>query len=59
MRLSVQGKKAAPINCIAFRIGDWSDRVELGGLVDLCYHIRLNSFNGSETVQLVVKAIRA
>lgn len=58
MRLSVQGKKAAPTNCIAFRMGDWADRLELGGAVDLCYHIRLNSFNGSENVQLVVKAIR-
>lgn len=58
MRLTVQGRKSAPINCIAFKMGDWADRIDLGETIDLCYHVRLNSFNGSETVQLVVKAIR-
>lgn len=58
LKLTVQGKNAPPIDCIAFKMGDVADDLELGSLVDLCYNIRLNSFNGNETVQLVVKAIR-
>ncbi|MCX6344563.1 MAG: single-stranded-DNA-specific exonuclease RecJ [Armatimonadetes bacterium] len=57
MKLTVQGENCAPINCIAFRMGEYVDRLELGDTVDMCYNIRLNSFNGTESVQLTVNAI--
>ncbi|MCE5314967.1 MAG: single-stranded-DNA-specific exonuclease RecJ [Armatimonadota bacterium] len=58
LKLKVQGWQGAPIDCIAFRMGDMADRLELGGSVDLCYNIRLNTYNGVESVQLVGKAIK-
>ena len=58
LRLKVRGSGNGPLSCIGFGLGDLSDSVDLGSNVDLCYSIRLNSYNGSESVQLVVKAIR-
>lgn len=59
MRMTVQGNGTAPVNAIAFRMGDWADQIDLGDCIDICYNIRLNSFNGTTSVQLVIKAIRA
>lgn len=58
LRMRVQGDGGGPLQCIAFGLGDFADAVELGERVDLCYSIRLNRFNGAETVQLVGKGIR-
>lgn len=58
LRLQVRGKTGAPISCIGFGLGDMESTVALGSAVDLCYSIRLNTFNGVESVQLMVKAIR-
>lgn len=58
MKLVVQGKDTPPISCIAFRQGDMVDQISIGSMVDLCYNIRFNEFNGTRSVQLVVKAIR-
>ncbi len=58
MKLQVQGAGCPPINCIAFGMGDCADGLQLGGSIDLCYSIRLNAYNGTESVQLVAKAIR-
>ena len=58
LRLQVQGKDASPISCIAFGMGDAADIIELGGSIDLCYSIRLNVYNGIESVQMIGKAIR-
>ena len=58
LRLTVRGDGGDILPCIGFGLGDLSDSVQLGSSVDLCYSIRLNSFNGVETVQLVVKAIK-
>ena len=59
LRLQVQGDGSSPVNCIAFGMGDMADNIELGGSIDLCYSIRLNVFNGNESVQMVGKAIRS
>jgi len=58
LRMRVDGDGAGPLSCICFGLGDLENSVELGSRVDLCYSIRLNAFNGVESVQLVVKAIR-
>lgn len=59
LRMQLEKNGSAPIQCIAFGFGHYAEMVQLGESVDLCYSIRLNKFNGSETVQLSVKAIRA
>lgn len=58
LKLQVRGSGNGPLSCIAFGLGDLESTIELGSAVDLCYSIRLNTYNGSESVQLVVKAIR-
>lgn len=58
LRMRVRGPGNAPLTCIGFGLGELEDSVQLGSAVDLCYSIRLNDYNGVESVQLVVKAIR-
>jgi len=58
LRMRVDGDGNGPLSCICFGLGDMESSVELGSRVDLCYSIRLNAYNGVESVQLVVKAIR-
>jgi len=58
LKLRVQSKGRPPLDCIAFGLGDCQDAVELGSCVDLCYSIRLNTYNGARSAQLVGKAIR-
>lgn len=58
LRLRVRGNGGNPISCIGFGMGEIESSLELGSAVDLCYNLRLNTYNGVESVQLVVKAIR-
>ncbi len=58
LKLRVQPKGQPSVDCIAFGMGDVHDALQLGSYVDMCYHVRRNTFNGSRSVQLVGKAIR-
>lgn len=58
LKLRVSGNGSDAISCIGFGLGELEGSVELGSLIDLCYTIRLNTYNGNESVQLVVKALR-
>lgn len=58
LKLWLQGGSRPSMECIAFGFGDKYTSLELGTLVDLCYHVRHNIFNGSRSIQLVGKAIR-
>jgi single-stranded-DNA-specific exonuclease len=53
MRVGQNGARAT--DCIAFGKGDAYDTLQVGSGVDLCYNIRLNEFNGNQSVQLMVK----
>ncbi|MDO8586838.1 MAG: single-stranded-DNA-specific exonuclease RecJ [Armatimonadota bacterium] len=55
LKLRVRSPGSQPTECIAFGQGDSFDSVQVGSGVDLCYNIRLNQYNGAETVQLTVK----
>jgi single-stranded-DNA-specific exonuclease len=57
LKLEVSSDGLPPISCIAFRMGDRCELLQLGGKVDLCYNLRLNEFNGAVTAQLVVCGI--
>ena len=59
LRLKVQANGGAPIGCVAFRMGDVHDDLRVGAALDLCYNVRMNSYNGNESVQLVVSGIRS
>lgn len=56
-KMQIKGKNTNPIACIGFGLGDYDDIVELGGEIDLCYNIRLNTFNGASTLQLAIQEI--
>lgn len=56
-KMQIKGKNTNPIDCIGFGLGDYDDIVELGGEIDLCYNIRLNTFNGASTLQLAIQEI--
>ena len=58
LRMQVRGSGNGPLACIGFGLGELESSLQLGSAVDLCYSIRLNSYNGVESVQLVLKAIR-
>jgi len=58
LKFQVQGHNQPPVDCIGFGLGDYADSLELGGLVDVCYSIRINDFNGADSVQLVAKDLR-
>lgn len=59
LRMRVTGDGGSPMTCIAFGMGELAESVQLGSVIDLCYNIRLNTFNGVESVQLIGKAIRS
>jgi single-stranded-DNA-specific exonuclease len=56
LKMRVKGD-GPQIDCIAFGLGAMQPAVQLGDAVDLCYNIRSNSYNGSDTIQLTVKDI--
>ncbi|MGI6296746.1 MAG: single-stranded-DNA-specific exonuclease RecJ [Armatimonadota bacterium] len=58
LQLTVVSTDGRKLPCIGFGFGDRYDVVELGSVVDLCYSIQLNHFNGTESVQLAIKAIQ-
>jgi single-stranded-DNA-specific exonuclease len=43
------------IDCVAFGWGEKDAAFRLGSLIDVCYNIQVNRFNGSETIQAVLK----
>lgn len=57
LKLEVSSDGLPPMSCIAFRMGDRCELLELGAKVDLCYNLRLNEFNGAVNPQLVVCGI--
>lgn len=46
------------LDCVAFGWGDRDEAFHLGSLIDLCYNIQVNRFNGTETVQAVLRDAR-
>lgn len=59
LKLRVKDTKGMPIDCIGFGFGDQEEAVQLGPGIDLCYNIRSNSYNGSDTIQLMIKDIKS
>ena len=39
---------------IAFRMGDWVERLELGQEIDLVYELGVNEWNGNKEIQIKV-----
>lgn len=58
LRLRVSGNGNGALSCIGFGLGELESSLELGSNVDICYSVRINTYNGVESVQLIVKAIR-
>ena len=52
------GQDSYMIDAIGFGVGEWSERYLIGDKVDIVGSLEINSFNGNEQVQLVIKDMR-
>lgn len=59
LKLSLRHNSGIPIDCIAWGWGEHIEEFALGSLIDVCYNIKINNFNGYETVQMVLIDARA
>jgi single-stranded-DNA-specific exonuclease len=57
-KLTVRGEAMPPTGCIAFGMGDYDDRFEVGDEVDIVYTPQWNEFNGRREIQWLVHDIR-
>lgn len=55
LRLKLGTNSGQPMECVAFGWGDSDEAFRVGSLISLCYNIRINKFNGQETVQAVLR----
>jgi single-stranded-DNA-specific exonuclease len=59
LKMKVRGNgNGLPIDCIGFGLGDFEPTLQVGRKIDVCYNIRVNSFNGHDTVQMAIKDIK-
>ena len=54
LKLKLGASSGPPVECPAFGWGSAEEVFRVGSLIDMCYNIRLNRFNGLETVQAVL-----
>jgi single-stranded-DNA-specific exonuclease len=58
LKVKVRCTYGPHIDGIGFGLGDYEPALQLGRNIDLCYNIRSNSYNGNDTIQIMVKDIR-
>ena len=60
LKLSVfqSDKRCFPIDAIAFNFGHYYERIAAGNPFHICYHIELNSWQGKNSLQLMIKDIK-
>lgn len=51
-------KNGFMINCIGFGLGDYASVLNNGSIINIAFHININSYQGNENVQLVLKDIK-
>lgn len=52
------GQDSYMIDAIGFGVGEWAEKYLIGDKVDVVGSLEVNSFNGNEQVQLVIKDMR-
>jgi single-stranded-DNA-specific exonuclease len=58
LKLFFEGDDAKPLECIAFKWGQHRNLFPPGAVVDVCYNLRINEFNGNRNTQMVAIDIR-
>jgi single-stranded-DNA-specific exonuclease len=58
LKLKLGRSCGEPLECVAFGWGDRDEAFRVGSLIDLCYNIQVNHFNGRETIQAVLRDAR-
>ncbi len=53
---AIKNNKA--LNCIGFGMGKYASELEKGDVVNLAFHMDINSYQGTESVQLILKDIK-
>lgn len=51
-------KNGLSINCIGFGFGDYSSKLNSSSIINIAFQIGINSYQGTETVQLIIKDIK-
>ncbi len=57
LKIRVKGD-GSELEAIAFGMGEMESEISRGSIIDLCYTLRGDKFNGSECIQLTVEDIR-
>jgi len=52
------GSVAPPTHAIAFGMGEYETYVKKGNNIDICYTVEENTYNGTTSIQLMIKDIR-
>lgn len=52
------GSPHPPLDCVAFGWGERESAFRIGSLVDVCYNIQINHFNGQEKLQMMLRDAR-
>jgi single-stranded-DNA-specific exonuclease len=58
LKFSITKSDGTSLDVIGFGFGGWFDAVHTGQLVDLCYSIDMNEFNGEANLQLMLKDVK-
>lgn len=58
LKLGLKQGSGKPIDCLAWGWGEHDEEFRLGSLIDVCYNIRINTYNGNETAQMILKDAR-
>ncbi|MHB1000439.1 MAG: single-stranded-DNA-specific exonuclease RecJ [Armatimonadota bacterium] len=57
LKLKLSHGSGLPVDCVGWGWGDCEEEIRLGSLLDVCYNIRINQFNGTESVQAIIQDI--
>ncbi len=59
LRLTLNPEKGGKMwKAIAFRMGDWAERLELGSVIDIVYEIGINEWNGNREIQIKINDLQ-
>lgn len=58
LKFSIKQSNGTELDAIGFGMSEYFDVAETGHLLDICYSIDMNEFNGKKSLQLMLKDVR-
>jgi len=59
LKIAVRSRADDTTECIGFGMGELDDALQLGSEIQICYNLRVNRYNGHESVQLIARDIKS